>query len=189
MAVASVVAAAAALAVQWRFGRRGVSRHCRNRRTGDGCGFSNAFRIDAMTLAVGPSFSLSCPAAVSLALWERHVLLPAARRHLARPIARIEHFGSYACRNRYGREGGTRSRHATADAIDIAGVMLEGGRRVTVARDWHGAGSAEDEAEMRFVREIHVGACALFDVVLGPDYNAAHADHLHLDRGRGRLCR
>ena len=107
---------------------------------GDGCGFSYAFRIDAMAIAVGPSFSLSCPAAVSLALWERHVLLPAARRHLARPIARIEHFGSHACRNRYGREGGTRSRHATADAVDIAGV-------------------------------------------------SAHADHLHLDRGSGRLCR
>ena len=27
-----------------------------------------------------------------------------------------------------------------------------------------------------------------FDVVLGPDYNAAHADHLHLDRGRGGGC-
>ena len=27
-----------------------------------------------------------------------------------------------------------------------------------------------------------------FDAVLSPDYNAAHRDHLHLDRGRYRAC-
>jgi hypothetical protein len=39
------------------------------------------------------------------------------------------------------------------------------------------------------VRDLHQGACGFFDAVLGPDYNAAHRDHLHLDRGAYRACR
>jgi len=26
-------------------------------------------------------------------------------------------------------------------------------------------------------------------VTLGPEYNAAHADHFHLDMGGGKVCR
>jgi hypothetical protein len=35
-------------------------------------------------------------------------------------------------------------------------------------------------------------ACDAFGTVLSPDYNAAHADHFHLDqadRGYGAFCR
>ena len=81
-----------------------------------GCAFSNAVRIDAAGLAVGTAFSLSCPAAVALALWERHVLQPAAQAHFGRPAVRMEHFGSYACRNISGSDA-RRSGHATADAL------------------------------------------------------------------------
>ncbi len=126
---------------------------------------------------------------MSLALWERHVVIPAAARHLPRAVARLDHYGSYACRDIAGRAG-TRSRHARAEALDVAGFTLEGGQRVTVLRDWGRAapdGTATPEAA--FLREVHDGACRWFDVVLGPDYNAAHRDHLHLDRGGGRLCR
>jgi hypothetical protein len=155
-----------------------------DRQTGEGCGFQDAVRVDRMGMRLGAPFSLTCPAAVSLALWEQHVLLPASRRHFAAAPVRMEHFGSYACRNLYGREGGARSRHATANAIDIAGFVLEGGRRVAVARDWERDGPAA-----LFLRELHQGACRFFDAALGPDYNAAHADHLHLDRGAHRVCR
>ncbi len=150
-----------------------------------GCGLSNAVRVQAMQQwAVGNAFALSCPSAVALALWERHVVRPAARRHLHADVVRLEHFGSYACRNLYGRAGAPRSRHATGDAIDVAGFVIEGGRRVRVARDWQG-----DDDAARFLSEVHGGACRFFDAVLGPDYNRAHADHLHLDRGPARICR
>jgi hypothetical protein len=155
-----------------------------DRQTGEGCGFRNAIRVDRMKVRITDPFTLSCPAAVSLALWEQHVALPAALRYFGRPLERLEHFGSYACRNLYGREGGPRSRHATADAFDVAGFVLEGGRRITVARDWGTQGP-----EALFLRDVHKEACRWFDVVLGPEYNAAHADHLHLDRGSQRLCR
>lgn len=149
-----------------------------------GCSLRNAVRVQATQLAVGEAFALSCPSAVALALWEHHVVLPAARRHFGAKPERLEHFGSYACRNLYGRPGAPRSRHASADALDVAGFVLGSGRRVSVARDWHG-----DDDAARFLHEVQGGACAFFDAVLGPDYNRAHADHLHLDRGPARVCR
>ncbi|MFN4225017.1 MAG: extensin family protein [Hyphomonas sp.] len=36
---------------------------------------------------------------------------------------------------------------------------------------------------------MHKGACRLFSVTLGPDYDAAHADHFHMDMGPQRACR
>ena len=165
-----------------------------DRSTGEGCGFDNAVRISRTSVAVGEPFALSCRAALSLAMWERHALQQAAERHLGSPVARIEHFGSYSCRNLYGREGGRRSQHATADAFDIGGFVLEDGRRIRVLGDWdaapvEGDAQAESTPEAAFLREVRDGACSWFDAVLGPDYNAAHADHFHFDRGRARICR
>ncbi len=161
-----------------------------DRSTGDGCGFDNAFRIERTSVAVGDPFSLSCRSALSLAMWERHALQQAAQTHLGSPVARIEHLGSYACRNLYGREGGRRSRHATADAFDIAGFVLEDGRRIRVLADWNGGDEpAPTVPEADFLRAVRDGACDWFDIVLGPDYNTAHADHFHFDRGGGRICR
>ncbi|MGI8894157.1 MAG: extensin family protein [Casimicrobiaceae bacterium] len=48
---------------------------------------------------------------------------------------------------------------------------------------WRGNGS-----DAQFLRDIHRGACRHFDAALGPDYNNAHHDHLHFDRGSYRVC-
>lgn len=184
-----------------------------DRRTAPGCGFTQAFRVTRTSVAIGEPVSLSCRAALSLAMWERHDLQQAAERELGARVRSIQHFGSYACRNLYGQTGGARSQHATADAIDIAGFELTDGRVIRVVNDWPSPASstgphpeAESESsatsvdptrstagsqtpEQRFLREIHDGACRWFDVVLGPDYNRAHADHLHFDRGNARACR
>lgn len=155
-----------------------------DRDTGTGCGFANAVRIEATTAQVGAPFALSCRSAVALALWETHGLQPAARRHFNERVVRLEHYGSYACRNVYGRDGDRRSRHATADALDLAGFVLEGGRRIRVRTGWDG-----DARDAAFLREVHGQACRFFDAVLGPDYNAAHRDHFHVDRGSFKVCR
>jgi hypothetical protein len=155
-----------------------------DRTTGEDCGFTNAVQIQRTPTAVGAPFALSCRTAVALAMWERHVVQPAAQMHLGQPVARFEHFGSYSCRNVYGRPAATRSRHATAEAWDVAGFVLADGRRVRIAAQWNGEG-----AESSFLRAARDGACRFFDGVLSPDYNAAHHDHLHLDRGPYRLCR
>jgi hypothetical protein len=138
-------------------------------------------------LQLATPFTLSCRAAVSLALWEQHVLLPEARRWLGTEVTRLDHYGSYACRNVYGRQSGRLSQHATADALDIAGFRTGDGRRITVVAHWGGPDDTRPEAQ--FLRAVHLGACRYFDGVLGPAYNQAHADHLHLDRGPYSLCR
>jgi len=154
-----------------------------DRSTGPACGFFNAVRIERTSSKVEP-FSLSCRAAVSLALWERHVLTPAAQVHFGQQVATIEHFGSYSCRNVYRRANATRSQHATAEALDVAGFVLADGQRIRVLKDWN-----DDDTTAAFLREVRTGACRFFDGVLSPDYNAAHRDHFHFDRGPYRMCR
>ena len=172
-----------------------------DRVTGEHCGFTNAVRIERTSVAVGSDFTLSCRTALSLAMWERHVLQQAAQANLGARVVRIEHLGSYACRNLYGEQGRRRSQHATADALDVAGFVLDDGRRVRVLKDWASSSplpvpAAESApaidatpGEAHFLRAVHDGACDYFDVVLGPDYNQAHADHFHFDRGAARVCR
>jgi hypothetical protein len=36
---------------------------------------------------------------------------------------------------------------------------------------------------------IHTSACRRFGTVLGPNYNADHANHLHLESSSGTFCR
>jgi len=155
-----------------------------------GCGWHDAVRVQALAARVGSPFVLACPAAVALAMWERHVVQPAALRTLGEPVVAIAHYGSYACRDIGGARGAEaterRSEHATANALDVAGFTLADGTTVTVARDWP---LGPDDPRGRFLREVHDGACALWSVVLGPAYNAAHRDHFHLDRGAARACR
>ena len=160
-----------------------------DRVTGEGCGFENAVRLRSAGVRLGASPSLSCPMALSFFRWEKHALQPAAKQHFGEPVVAIEHLGSYACRNVNRGEGAvpgaSRSRHATADALDVAGLTLADGRRITVRRDWSGKGDPED----LFLRDAHRGACRFFDGVLGPDYNAAHRDHIHLETGGYSMCR
>lgn len=155
-----------------------------DRSTGEGCGFSNAVRVEGTAVGYGGSVVASCPLAVGLALFERHVLQPAARDALGAEVAAIDHYGTYACRNVNNRVSGRRSQHATANAIDLAGFTLADGTRVSVARDWNG-----DDARAAFLRRLHDDACGIFTVVLGPDHNAAHHDHLHVDLGGFSYCR
>jgi hypothetical protein len=127
---------------------------------------------------------MTCPMALRYALWERQVVTPAAQARLGSPVVRVDHLGTYACRTIYGRPGERPSEHARANALDIAGFHLADGRRITVARDFR-----RETDEGRFVRAVRDGACRVFGVVLSPDYNAAHADHLHLNPAGYSLCR
>ncbi len=155
-----------------------------DRETGPQCGFSNAVRITQTSMQIGSPFVLSCRAAVSLALWERHTVQPEAQRVFGSSVRRMDHFGSYSCRNVYGKAVGARSQHATADALDVSGFVLQNGQRILVLSNWNDA-----DARGEFLRSIHSGACKYFDSVFGPEYNAEHANHFHLDRGRYRSCR
>ena len=130
----------------------------------------------------------ACPVAAALVVWERDVVQPAAERLFGERVARVDHFGSYSCRRLYGRTEGAYSEHATANAVDIAGFRLASGRRISVLGDWPDASKDDAGKDAAFLREVRSGACDLFATVLSPDYNAAHADHLHLDQAaRGAM--
>ena len=144
-------------------------------------------RLNISTLsdvAIDP-LDTRCITALLTALWVEHGLKPAAAKHLDSPIARLNQIGSYNCRPIRTMAGtGTRmSTHSTASAIDITGVTLKNGQRIRLIDDWG------DGDEGAFLKEARDTACDWFGTTLGPDFNALHADHFHLQvRGRG-LCR
>lgn len=161
----------------------------------NGCQLINHWRVAAVAddnggneiaaVRFNNAFIASCPLAVSWLFFERHGLQPTAQTFLGQRVTQVDHLGSYACRNIYGRENARRSEHATADALDVAGFRLAEGRQINLLADW----ANEDDAEGRFLRAIQQAACQSFGTVLGPDYNAAHRDHFHLGTRGWRVCR
>lgn len=155
---------------------------------GAGCSTINAVNLSALQ-GDRESFSLAnlgpvtCPTAELMAAWSRFGVDRAARQILGSPLVRIETMGSYACRNVAG--SARRSAHASAEAVDVAAFVLADGRRISVLADWNDG----EASERRFLRVVHASACKRFGTVLGPDYNAAHRDHLHLEKGDGSFCR
>jgi len=129
----------------------------------------------------------TCALAAGFDLWMRQGVQPAAEALFGKSVTRIEHLGAYNCRRTYGRETGQWSEHSTGNALDVAAFVLANGKRISVRTDWSGEGK-----EAAFLHEVRDAACQVFGTVLSPDYNAAHADHLHLDqaaRGFGGFCR
>jgi hypothetical protein len=148
------------------------------------CPLTDVLRVQGSDVALSSSFLSSCPLAVAYAMFEIHTLQPAAEQVFGQRVVRIDHLGSFACRNVYGRSSGRLSQHASANALDIAGFRLADGQRVNLLRDWK-----DDGEKGRFLRQVRDGACKNFNTVLGPDYNAAHRNHFHLDMGLWRVCR
>nr|WP_218627134.1 extensin family protein [Sodalis sp. dw_96] len=130
------------------------------------------------------SFLASCPLALSSAMFVTQSALPRAETDLGSPLVRIDHLGSYACRNIYNRPDARLSEHASADALDVAGFRLADGRNITVLRQW-----PRDDAEGAYLHTVFNQSCDFFGNTLGPDYNTAHAGHFHFGmRGFG-ICR
>jgi hypothetical protein len=78
------------------------------RRAGQSCGYDDAVRFGpggSLAMAYRPAdLRTSCPVAAGLALWEWHVVQPAALRHLGVRTVAIDHFGSYSSRRRPPRQ-------------------------------------------------------------------------------------
>lgn len=153
-----------------------------------GCQAVGSVRLDRLAGDQG-SFALAnlgpvaCPLAQAFAGWARFGVDRAARQMLGSPLARIETMGSYSCRTI--ASGARLSAHSRAEAIDIGAFVLADGRRVSVKAGWNGA----SDQERAFLRTVHTSACKRFGTVLGPSYNFAHADHLHIELGDGSFCR
>lgn len=152
----------------------------------DGCGVVNGVRfgnVGGVSLGVE---KVTCEVAAALTLWVEHAVQPAALATFGKRVTGIEDMGTYSCRNIIGSKvfSNRRSQHATANAIDIGGFTLEGGKRISVLKDWSGKGP-----EAAFLHKVHAEGCHYFRVALGPNYNLQHKNHFHFDRGLGWVCR
>jgi hypothetical protein len=147
---------------------------------GNGCSTVGTVQLAALSgdnapLSVSNIGPVQCGVGSAFAAWARFGVDRAARQLLGSPLQRIETFGSFSCRNVAGSQ--RRSAHATAGAIDVSAFILADGRRIVIAEDWQSGTAAEKE----FLRTVQHSACRRFDTVLGPDYNAAHHDHFHVE--------
>lgn len=146
------------------------------------CPLTNTLRVHRAGVNFSSSFIASCPLAAAFALFEQHDLQPVAQAVFGQRVARVEHVGSFACRTIAGSQ--RRSQHASANALDITGFRLADGRRISVLQDWPKQGKNAE-----FLRQVQQAACTRFNTTLGPEYNAAHRDHFHVDMGLWRMCR
>lgn len=149
----------------------------------NGCGMVNVVHPLQSRIPYSSAFDATCALAAAL-YWYEGRLQDLAQIHLGAGIARIDHLGTYACRNVNSAVSGRRSQHATANAIDIAGFRLADGRAISVLTDW-----GNPNAEGEFLAAARDEACGLFNIVLSPQYNALHANHFHLDLGGFHMCR
>lgn len=128
--------------------------------------------------------TLNCGMATALPEWAAAV----DNYLVARENTRIESIvvgTSYMCRPRNHVENADVSEHGFANGLDVVGFKLGDGRTVTLSEGWADALSPEG----RLLRFAHDAGCSRFTTTLGPEANALHNDHLHLDLGcHGKTC-
>ncbi|MDA9008912.1 extensin family protein [Alphaproteobacteria bacterium] len=154
-----------------------------DRTNAKGCRISNAIRLSKVEgISLSKPATMTCEMALNLSTWVERFVQPEARRIFNQEVEKISHLGSYNCRTMRGNK--TRlSQHAFANAFDVSGFTLSQGKALNLERDWNSGGK-----EQKFWRSIRKGACQNFDLVLGPDFDARHKDHFHLDAGFYKAC-
>lgn len=137
----------------------------------------------AVVPAAGQPYStLDCRLALALLSWS-----PLLRQA---GVDQLEHISIY--RPGAHIRGGPRiSGHAYALAIDAARFHMKDGRVLDVLKDWEDRDRGEspcptrsnETRDSRDLRRVVCDAVAhnLFQVVLTPHYDKAHADHIHLE--------
>lgn len=141
-----------------------------------GCGIGNPVRITEIAgIKLTTPATLNCRTARTFANWLTGVADVEARRTLGARITKVWIMGTYSCRTRNNRPGARLSEHAVGRAVDVGGVWLGNGRKVTVLGNW-GKG-----APGQFLRNVWKKACGPFKTVLGPGADRFHQDHLHFD--------
>ncbi|HSR82421.1 MAG TPA: extensin family protein, partial [Hyphomicrobiaceae bacterium] len=71
-------------------------------------------------------------------------------------------------------------------SIQTAELQGRGASDMRADRNAPGREDAAKSPEAQFLRRLHRSACDVFGTVLGPEANAAHRDHFHLDLAHRR---
>lgn len=149
-----------------------------------GCGIPRGVLLTVGPTGVGysPPLRVDCSLALRLAEIEA-ILHEEAERAFEQNVIRVGTRGSYNCRGVVGRlrgwSGGI-SEHGLGNAVDVAHVDLASGKRVSVLAHYPDGSKAEGKMLRAVVRRIWEEADMR---ALGPEFDRAHRDHLHVDAG------
>ena len=144
------------------------------------CTVDDPVRVSAAEMAWNQPGIVACRFALTLDDFARDVIEPLANQYFGERVAVLRHYGAYSCRTtRSGRE----SLHAKGEAIDIAAFVLADGTVISVEHDWHSRGK-----HGRFLHAVAHAACDRFGVVLTPDSDRDHFNHIHVDSSPYKLC-
>ena len=113
-------------------------------------------------IGLSSSFLASCPLALSSTMFVHQRAVPLAQAEMGSELTRINHLGSFACRNIYNREGARRSEHATADALDISGFGFSNKQQISVLKGWNG--TAKEQA---YLHTLFANGCRFLVMLWG----------------------
>jgi hypothetical protein len=156
-----------------------------------GCGIPRGVLLSRGPTGItySPPISIDCSLALRLVEIEQ-IVQEEARTHLDGPIHRVATLGSYACRKVVGRLAGWSdgiSEHSFGNAVDIARFDPKKGRGASVLKFYEPDADEPKTAEGRFLRSVQRRVRREAGVrVLGPNFDASHRDHLHIDAGSPR---
>ncbi len=156
-----------------------------------GCGADHPFKIHAFlngTVAVSETAELNCPMTAAMDDWLAQVVQPNATAMFGQQVVGLKLLGTYNCRTI--ARVSSMSEHSYMNAIDVGGFRFADGHDILIGRDWN----STDPIVHQFLRIVGEQSCQIFNTALGPDYNADHHDHFHLDlasrmRSHKRVCK
>ncbi len=110
-----------------------------------------------------------------------HALADTVQDVAADGVVDLYHYGTYHCRTI--SDSDTLSRHAYADAIDIAGFGFADGAVWTLYDDWEHDTTSFDSAagEWLYTSAYDWYDAHIWTTILTPNYNVDHDDHFHVD--------
>jgi len=150
------------------------------------CGIDAPVRVTSVSgVSLRQAPTIDCQTAKALNTWVRTGVIPAVGR-TGGGLAQINVVAHYACRTRNHKSGARLSEHSFGHAVDVSGVTLRDGTRLTVLDHWRSGRYG------KIIKAMHASACGPFGTVLGPNSDRYHKDHLHIDTARyrsGPYCR
>lgn len=149
---------------------------------GNGCGIGSAVSLVATESTLSRPAEMDCGLALRYARFDSDVIQPLAQELFGQGVRVVHHYGSYVCR---GRTSDSRrlSEHAYGKALDLGVFELTDGDKISVSRHWRGSG-----AKSEFLQRVARAACDHFNVVLSPNSDKDHQDHIHVDIGPWKKC-
>ena len=154
-----------------------------------GCGIPHGVVVwrGPTGVSYDPPVMIDCSLARALSSVET-IVQEEAERHLRSRIVRIGNLGGFACRPRNYRKGASLSAHAFGSALDVSSFHPSKGQPAIIARDYPDStrsSSAQDDRR-RFLHGVFDRLRrreADLTYAVGPDFNAIHHNHFHIDRG------